>query len=92
MREEVIKRLIEWQSDDRHYAEWLGGFHEPGDVHDGVRAGLGRMTDAMLLSAYTKRLTGYSIVVCHVSPDGGYADCLINGLVGGMTEDGQTHT
>lgn len=92
MREEVIKRLIEWQLEDRHYGEWLHRYQFPDDLHEGVKVGLARMTDAMLLSAYTRRLQGYSIVVCSVAPNGQYADCLIGGLVGGMTEDGRCHT
>jgi hypothetical protein len=92
MRDEVINRLIEMQLDDRHYGEWLRRFQFPDDLHEGVKAGLARMTDAMLLSAYTRAIRGYSIVICSVAPDGQYADCLIGGMVGGMTEDGQCHT
>jgi len=92
MREEVINRLIEMQLEDRHYGEWLRRFQFPKDLHEGVKAGLARMTDAMLLSAYTRRVQGDSIVICGVAPDGQFADCLIGGIVGGMTEDGRCHT
>lgn len=92
MRELIIKKVISHLLESRYYGVWLRSKDDARYAHDETFQVLEALPDQMLLSLYTRLVTGSEIVPTLYDDRTNEMRLWVGALYGAMSADGSIHT